>query len=172
MQVVKWRIYFLTAICAVLLPSKITLAEVNEKKLSLVVQTESGAVVGKVETLPHGKTAHQYLGIPYAEPPVGDLRFADPKPVRPWSGTKQTTEYGASCMQSLLPIPGAPTGNVYVSTCTCMYDDHRVEQSAAMPAFGSHRIFAIRSMLLLLFVIFNIQRQGRGRVSSLAYVKN
>ena len=32
MQVVKLRIYFLTATCAVLLPSKITLAEVNEKK--------------------------------------------------------------------------------------------------------------------------------------------
>jgi len=81
------------------------------KKLSPVVQTESGAVVGTVETLPHGKTVHQYLGIPYAEPPVGDLSFSDPKPVKPWSGTKQTTEYGAS-------IPGVPTGK---SKCICVY---------------------------------------------------
>ena len=92
--------------CAVLLVSKITLAKVNRKKLCPVVQTESGAVVGMVENLPNGKIAHQYLGIPYAEPPAGDLRFTDPKPVKPWSGTKQATEYGASCMHSLLPIPG------------------------------------------------------------------
>lgn len=158
MQVVKFRTYFLTVTCAVLLVSKTTLAEVNEDQLSPVVQTESGAIVGTVETLPHGKTAHQYLGIPYAEPPVGDLRFADPKPVKPWSGTKQTTEYGASCMQSRLPIPGAPTGNVYVCVCTCIWmcDDPRVEKSAAMPAFGSPRRrnaslmnFAIRTTRLL-----------------------
>ena len=83
MQVVKFRINFLTVTCAlVLLVSKITLAEVNENQLSAVVQTESGAVVGAVENLPYGKTAYQYLGIPYAEHPVGDLRFADPKPVK------------------------------------------------------------------------------------------
>lgn len=62
MQVVKFRTYFLTVTCAVLLVSKTTLAEVNEDQLSPVVQTESGAIVGTVETLPHGKTAHQYLG--------------------------------------------------------------------------------------------------------------
>ena len=96
------------------MPSSFSLAEVNDNQLSPVVQTESGAVVGAVENLPYGKTAYQYLGIPYAEPPVGDLRFADPKPVKPWPGTKRATEFGASCMQSPLPIPGAPTGNVYV----------------------------------------------------------
>ena len=117
MQVVKFRIYFLTVTCAVvLLVSKKTLAEVNENQLSPVVQTESGAVVGTVENLPYGKKAHQYLGIPYAEPPVGDLRFTNPKPVKPWSEIKRATEFGASCMQSLLPIPGAPRGNV----CVCV----------------------------------------------------
>ena len=116
MQVVKFRIYFLTVTCAVLLISKLSIAEVNENQLSPVVQTESGAVVGTVEALTHGKIAHRYRGIPYAESPIGDLSFADPKPVKPWSGTKRATEFGASCMQSLLPIPGAPAGNV----CVCM----------------------------------------------------
>ena len=64
-----------------------------------VIQTESGAVVGKIETLPHGKSVHEYLGIPYAEPPVDELRFAAPKPVKPWSGIKRLTEFGASCPQ-------------------------------------------------------------------------
>ena len=69
------------------------------------MQTESGAVVGKIATLPHGKSVHEYLGIPYAEPPTGQLKFAAPRPIKPWSGTKDATEFGASCPQpGLLPL--------------------------------------------------------------------
>ena len=67
------------------------------------VQTESGAVVGRVQTLPLGKSVHEYLGIPYAEPPVGELRFAAPKPAKPWPGKiKETKEFGAACPQPQL----------------------------------------------------------------------
>ena len=80
---------------------QITRAELSyEKPRCPVVQTESGAVVGKIETLPHGKTVYKYLGIPYAEPPVGKLRFAAPIPAKRWSGIKDAVEYGASCPQS------------------------------------------------------------------------
>jgi len=76
------------------------------------VQTESGAVVGKIETLPHGKSVHEYLGIPYAEPPVGELRFAAPKPAKPWSGIKDSTAFGASCtMMPLSTGMAESTGN-------------------------------------------------------------
>ena len=44
---------------------------------SPIMQIVSGEVVGKIETLPQGKSVHEYLGMPYAEPPVGKLRFAD-----------------------------------------------------------------------------------------------
>ena len=44
------------------------------------VNTTSGLVRGKtIEVL--GKTVNQFLSIPYAEPPLGDLRFARPKPI-------------------------------------------------------------------------------------------
>lgn len=36
----------------------------------------------------------QFLGIPFAEPPVGDLRFRNPVPATLWSGIRQATEYG------------------------------------------------------------------------------
>ena len=70
-----------------------------DNNLSPVVHTESGTVVGKIENLPYGKSEHKYLGIPYAEPPVGKLRFAAPKPIRPWSGVKRATDFGAACPQ-------------------------------------------------------------------------
>jgi para-nitrobenzyl esterase len=40
-----------------------------------------------------------FKGIPFAAPPIGALRWRAPQPVVPWTGVKQATEYGASCMQ-------------------------------------------------------------------------
>jgi len=69
------------------------------------VETEAGAVTGKIESLPLGKSAYEYLGIPYAVPPVGDLRFADPKPAKPWTGIRDATSYGKACPRPSLPVP-------------------------------------------------------------------
>lgn len=69
------------------------------------VETETGAVMGKIESLPLGKATYEYLGIPYAEPPVGDLRFADPRPAKPWSGIRDATSYGKACPRPSLPVP-------------------------------------------------------------------
>jgi acetylcholinesterase len=40
-----------------------------------------------------------WYGIPYAQPPVGDLRFRHPRPVDPWSEVKETTKKPNSCVQ-------------------------------------------------------------------------
>ena len=40
-----------------------------------------------------------YLGIPYAAPPVGELRWKPPQPVKPWRQVRGCTQYGASCPQ-------------------------------------------------------------------------
>ncbi|XP_015261978.1 PREDICTED: cholinesterase-like, partial [Gekko japonicus] len=44
-----------------------------------------------------------YLGIPYAEPPVGKLRLKKPLPHQPWSQVLEATSFGNSCSQLLLP---------------------------------------------------------------------
>jgi len=44
----------------------------------------------------------QFLGIPYAEPPVGDLRWREPVPAKPWHGVRDAVRYGAPCAQPLL----------------------------------------------------------------------
>src|SRR5215469_286920 len=58
------------------------------------VKTRSGAVQGKDD----GKVK-SFLGIPYAAPPVGELRWKAPEPVAKWSGAKNATEFGSHCMQ-------------------------------------------------------------------------
>ncbi len=58
------------------------------------VQIRSGWICGKEH---HG--VHTFLGIPYAKPPVGALRFLPPEPPEPWSSIRQATAYGDGPMQ-------------------------------------------------------------------------
>lgn len=60
----------------------------------LQVKTDAGVVEGKVQG-----AARAFLGIPYAAPPVGDLRWRAPMAPAKWDGVKKTTEFGARCMQ-------------------------------------------------------------------------
>jgi para-nitrobenzyl esterase len=43
----------------------------------------------------------QFLGVPYAKPPLGALRFMAPEPAAAWTGVKRATAFGAACVQSL-----------------------------------------------------------------------
>ena len=40
-----------------------------------------------------------FQGIPYAAPPVGELRWRAPAPVEPWDGVLEATAFGPACMQ-------------------------------------------------------------------------
>ncbi|MEW5813553.1 MAG: carboxylesterase family protein [Actinomycetota bacterium] len=61
-----------------------------------LVQTAAGSVRGVV-----APDHRLFANIPYATPPVGPLRFADPRPVAPWPGVRDGTTFGPRCMQSL-----------------------------------------------------------------------
>ncbi|HEY2468281.1 MAG TPA: carboxylesterase family protein [Terracidiphilus sp.] len=62
----------------------------------LKVKTEQGKVVGK--TINEGKV-RAFLGLPYAAPPVGDLRWKVPQPAAKWKGDRDATKFGAHCAQ-------------------------------------------------------------------------
>lgn len=51
------------------------------------VKTQQGLVEGYYDETFSGKTILAFEGVPYATPPVGDLRFQEPKPPKPWNGT-------------------------------------------------------------------------------------
>ena len=63
---------------------------------SLKVKTKDGKVVGK--TINNGKV-RAFMGLPYAAPPVGDLRWKAPQPAAKWKGDRDATKYGAHCAQ-------------------------------------------------------------------------
>ncbi len=56
---------------------------------------------GKVEGTTSG-AVRVFLGIPYATPPVGVLRWKPPVPAAKWKGVRQATEFGSHCMQPKL----------------------------------------------------------------------
>jgi para-nitrobenzyl esterase len=63
------------------------------------VRTESGVVEGIPAS---GSTIRMFRGIPFAAPPVGDLRWNPPQPPPSWSGVRKATEFGARCMQGAI----------------------------------------------------------------------
>jgi para-nitrobenzyl esterase len=80
----------------------------------LTVQTKEGRLKGAVS-----QGAREFLGIPYAAPPVYDLRFAPPQPAKPWSGVRSATTQGPACVQF------QPTGvkNGQATSEDCLYLD-------------------------------------------------
>ncbi|AYL97857.1 carboxylesterase/lipase family protein [Mucilaginibacter celer] len=78
-----------------LLPLLRTSAIAQNKSLD-IIKTNTGEISGF--TNPSGDV-HIYKGIPFAAPPLGDLRWKEPQPVQPWQGVKKCTEFAASPMQ-------------------------------------------------------------------------
>ncbi len=72
----------------------------------MVAQTEIPTAAGVVRGS-RGARVLRWRAIPYAAPPVGELRFRAPQPVEPWSGVRAATEFGFAAMQHRT---GARTG--------------------------------------------------------------
>ncbi len=73
-----------------------TLISCSNKESNPVLTIEGGQVIG-VQTPTNGVIA--YKGIPFAAPPVGDLRWKAPQPVVPWQGVKTADKYGDAASQ-------------------------------------------------------------------------
>jgi para-nitrobenzyl esterase len=65
------------------------------------IETESGAIAGVNES-----GLRVYKGIPFAAPPVGELRWRPPVAVAPWNGTRKADAFAPACMQVGVSMPG------------------------------------------------------------------
>jgi len=65
------------------------------------VMTENGVLEG---TRISGTDVYSFSGIPFAAPPVGELRWKPPQPAQNWSGVRKADRFGPRAMQ--LPVFG------------------------------------------------------------------
>jgi para-nitrobenzyl esterase len=76
------------------------------------VSMETGKLQGSSEA-----GVSSFKGIPYAAPPVGDLRWEPPQPPAAWSGIRLATDFGHDCMQMPTRSEAAPRRTIASEDC-------------------------------------------------------
>jgi para-nitrobenzyl esterase len=82
-------------------------AAAAQAQLQQLIAVDGGAIRG-IQSAHNGVVAFE--GIPFAAPPLGDLRWRPPQPVKPWQGTLAADHFSRICMQK-----PQPTGSFYFS---------------------------------------------------------
>ncbi|CAK9800660.1 Carboxylesterase 5A [Anthophora quadrimaculata] len=151
---------------------------------------EQGSVAGKEVFLNPTQKVIQYLGIPYAQPPLGKLRFAAPvtDPLPSWTGIRNATQFAPSCQQvtnhlklhekhyqRLLPPdqidPGvnedclylnifAPDGNRPDDGWPVMVWFHGGDFNTGTPAIWDASIFVTKHKILVVTVAYRLNILG------------
>ncbi|CAL1292762.1 unnamed protein product [Larinioides sclopetarius] len=84
-----------------------------------VVKTPLGEIEGLISNFDH-ESGKMFVGIPYATPPLEDLRFLKPEPVEAWDGVLQAKKQRPACMQyTEAPYPWY--NNFYGTSEDCLY---------------------------------------------------
>ncbi len=100
---ISLKTFVIAALCALATP----LFQGTAKAADITVRVDTGLLSG-------GRTADSkievFKGIPYARPPIGDLRWKPPERPAPWTGVREARDAGAACMQ-----PDGPKGYLYTT---------------------------------------------------------
>jgi len=67
----------------------------------MIVKTQCGELEGVFE-----ENLYVFKGVPYAAPPVGELRWLPPQPFKSWQGVRPAKNYGAIAPQTVMALPG------------------------------------------------------------------
>ena len=117
------------------------------------VMTESGTISG---VSANGLSV--YKGVPFAAPPVGDLRWRPPAPAAPWTGARKADAFAPACMQVGVSMPGetppavsedclylniwtpAKTAHEHLPVIVWIYGGGYMNGSASMPLYWGDRL--------------------------------
>jgi para-nitrobenzyl esterase len=78
----------------------------------------TGAVIGSKDV----ENTYAWLGIPFAAPPIGDLRWRAPQPVESWAGVRKAIAFSDPCVQLSGPLDGLPDDEgAVVGSEDCLY---------------------------------------------------
>ncbi|KAJ8732437.1 hypothetical protein PYW07_015036 [Mythimna separata] len=86
-------------------------SSIDSSKENPVVTVKQGKLKGAVKQCLDGSPYYSFKGIRYGQPPVGELRFKAPLPVKPWDGIRDATEHGPVCPQFDMSIIDLVEGN-------------------------------------------------------------
>ncbi|XP_063467830.1 cocaine esterase-like isoform X2 [Symphalangus syndactylus] len=109
----------------------------GQDSASPIRTTHTGQVLG---SLVHVKGAdagvHTFLGIPFAKPPLGLLRFAPPEPPESWSGVRDGTTHPAVCLQDLTIMDSEVRNQVNVTIPSISMSEDCLYLSIYTPAYS------------------------------------
>ncbi|KAF2900142.1 hypothetical protein ILUMI_06060 [Ignelater luminosus] len=83
-----------------------------------MVNTPYGQILGTHSTSYEGNIYSQFLAIPYAQPPIGNLRFLEPQPIQKWKGVWNANQ-SIECIQ--ITHEPEPEGGVFLGDEDCLY---------------------------------------------------
>ena len=105
------RLFLVLTIC-------LMLASTSLAALTDPVRVEQGLLSGAAGRAPG---VHVYLGIPFAAPPVGNLRWQPPQPPAPWKGVREATAFGHACWQAPYPVNSIYQAKLPPLSEDCLY---------------------------------------------------
>lgn len=99
-------------------PANVHAPEPRIAEQATVRDTTAGPVIGSSDE----ENTYAWLGIPFAAPPVGDLRWRAPRPAAPWQAVRETIAFRDPCVQLSGPLDGLPDDSgAVVGSEDCLY---------------------------------------------------
>jgi para-nitrobenzyl esterase len=93
----KCRIATLRFVLALIVVSAVSLAGSVHDAAAAALIVEGGKIT---DVQPDPTGVRSFKGIPFAAPPIGELRWSPPQPVKPWFGDRSSERFGPRCMQT------------------------------------------------------------------------
>lgn len=130
---VQMRRVALLAVCFLLASTAVH----GQQPLSAIVSTEYGLIQGLMDS--RFPNVSDFLGVPFAAPPIGQYRFVAPQPAGTWTGVRNATAWSAGCMNSCgLPRPRFTCTPTVSEDCLYLnvYTPAQIPTSAPLPVLA------------------------------------